>query len=143
MTCVSILLGAALALGAQPTAARNPASAVTLRNFQLEPAGVLLGMHPTEARIVVSAASAAPLKVCQLGTTFSHNWKGGCRRLAGRPLALPTSGGAVHIGFRVLPANSHATRVTALRVRWHCVDHYFALLRGETRVRVPRPTFDC
>ena len=143
MAFVALWSGIALALGAQPSSARGPASTVTLRTFRLEPAGILFGMHPTEARIVVSAAAAGPLKVCQFGTTFSHYWQGGCRRLGERPLALPTSGGAVHVGFRVLPANGRATRLTALRVRWHCVDHYFALLRGNTRVRVPRPAFDC
>jgi hypothetical protein len=119
------------------------ASAVILRDFLLRPSGILFGMHPTEARIVIIAAAAAPLKVCQLGTTFSTYWKGGCRRLVGRPLALPTSGGAVHIGFRVLPWTGRTTRVLTLRVRWHCVDHYFALLRGTTRVRSASPMFDC
>ena len=37
----------------------------------------------------------------------------------------------------------HPTRVMALRVRWHCVDHYFALLRGKTAVPSPSPIFDC
>lgn len=100
-------------------------------------------MHPTDARITLDVAAAAPLKVCQLGTTFSTHWTGGCRRLAERPLALPTSGGAVHIGFRVQPLNSRATRVVALRVRWHCVDHFFALMRGKTEARGASPTFDC
>ena len=143
MSPVAAVLSIALLLGGQHAAAPIPASAVTLRSFGLERDGILFGMHPTEARIVVSAVAAAPLKICQLGTTFSHNWKGGCRRLAGRPIALPTSGGAVHVGFRVLPANGHVARLTALSVRWHCVDHYFALLRGNTRVRVPRAVFDC
>lgn len=140
---MSILLSAALAMGSPTSAARGSASAVTLRNFRLEKGGILFGLHPTEARIHVSADTPAPLKVCELGTTFSHSWKGGCRRLAGKAIALPASGGAVHVGFRLLPANGHSTRVTALRLSWHCVDHYFALLRGNTRVRVPRPTFDC
>jgi hypothetical protein len=100
-------------------------------------------MHPTDARITLVVAAAAPLKVCQLGTTFSTHWKGGCRRLAERPLALPTSGGAVHIGFRILPSNGRATRVISLRVRWHCVDHYFALMRGKTEIRTTSPVFDC
>jgi hypothetical protein len=121
-------------------AARVEVSEVVLRDFLLKPSGVLLGMHPTEARIVVMATVAAPLKVCQFGTTFSRHWKGGCRRL---PVALPTSGGAIHIGFRVLPKNGHTTRVVALRVRWHCLDHYFAFLRGTTVVRSTRPNFDC
>ena len=118
------------------------ASAVVLRDFLLKPSGILFGLHPTEGRIMVSAAATAPLKICQIGTTFSTHWKGGCRRLD-RPVALPTSGGAVHIGFRVLPSNGRTTRVVALRVRWHCVDHYFALLRGKTRVRNASPIFDC
>jgi hypothetical protein len=143
MNSVGAVVSIGLVLGAQAAAARTPASAITLRGFRLEPAGILFGIHPTEARIVVSAVTAAPLKVCQLGTTFSRNWKGGCRRLAGGSIALPTSGGAVHIGFRLLPANGHVTRLTTLSVRWHCVDHYFALLRGNTRVRVPRAVFDC
>jgi hypothetical protein len=119
------------------------ASAVVLRDFLLKPAGILFGMHPTEARILIIAAAAAPLKVCQFGTTFSTYWTEGCRRLAGRPMALPTSGGAVHVGFRVLPSNGRPTRVIALRVRWHCVDHYVALLRGKTMVRSASPIFDC
>jgi len=119
------------------------ASAVILRNFLLKPSGILFGMHPTEARIMIIAVAAAPLKVCPFGTTFSTHWKAGCRRLVGRPMALPTSGGAVHIGFRVLPSNGRTARVMALRVRWHCVDHYFALLRGTTLVRSASPIFDC
>jgi hypothetical protein len=118
-------------------------SAVLLRDLRLKPSGILFGMHPTEARILVSAAAAAPLKVCQFGTTFATYWKGGCRRLAGRPLALPTSGGTAHIGFRVLPWNGRTTRVAVLWVRWHCVDHYFALLRGKTLLRTPHSSFDC
>jgi hypothetical protein len=87
-----------------------PASAVVLRDFLLKPSGILFGMHPTEARIVVSGTVAAPLKVCQFGTTFSTYWRGGCRRFIGQAIALPTSGGAVLIGFRVLPSNGRATR---------------------------------
>jgi hypothetical protein len=116
---------------------------VILRDVLLKPSGILFGMHPTEARIAITAAAAAPLKICQFGTTFSTHWKGGCRRLLGRPIALPTSGGAVHIGFRVLPWNGRRTRVVKLRVRWHCVDHYFALVRGTTRVHSASPIFDC
>ena len=119
------------------------ASLVVLKDFVLKPAGTVFAMHPTEARIVVIATAAAPLEVCQFGTTFSTYWKGGCRRLLRRPLALPTSGGAVHIAFRVLPSNGRLTRVIALRVRWHCVDHNFGLLRGKTVVRSTRPIFDC
>jgi hypothetical protein len=135
---------ASVAAGETVRQNRTSVSTVTLRAFQLKPSGLLFGMHPTEARIVITATAASPLKVCQLGTTFSRNWKGGCRKLEARPLMLPTSGGPVHIGFRVLPWNGNATRVSTLRVRWHCVDHYFVLLRGSaTHVRNPKAVFDC
>lgn len=118
-------------------------SSVTLAAFTLTPSGILFGLHPTEARITLTATAAAPLKVCELGTTFSSYWQGGCRRLARRPLRLPTSGGAVHVGFRILPLAEREIQVTALRVRWHCVDHYFALLRGKSDVPTATPLFDC
>ena len=100
-------------------------------------------MHPTEGRITLTATAAAPLKVCELGTTFSSYWQGGCRRLGKGQLRLPTSGGAVHVGFRILPLDGRETRVTKLRVRWHCVDHYFALLRGKSNVPSAAPLLDC
>lgn len=119
-------------------------SQVALGGFVLKPSGLLFSLHPTEARIVLSAVADERLKVCQDGTTFSHHWRGGCRSLARVPLALPTSGGAVHVGFRVMPSKGGTSaRITTLRVRWHCVDHDFILVRGTTRVRLPLPTFDC
>jgi hypothetical protein len=118
-------------------------SSVTLTAFSLARSGILFGMHPTEARITLTATAAAPLEVCELGTTFSSYWHEGCLRLAGRPLRLPTSGGAVHVGFRILPLAGRETHVTALRVRWHCVDHYFAVLRGKSDVPSTTPLFDC
>lgn len=134
---------ASQAVASEPSTDRPSASAVQLKDFLLKPPGILFAMHPTEARITVIATASAPLKVCEFGTTFSTYWRGGCRRLARRPLALPTSGGAVHIGFRVLPSTGHTTRVATLRVRWHCADHFFALLPGRTAVRRASPTFDC
>jgi hypothetical protein len=122
---------------------RPAASVVTLGSFLLEPSGIRFGMHPTEARITITAKAVALLKVCQVGTTFSSHWKGGCRRLGGGQLALPTSAGAVHVGFRVLPWDVDVTRVAGLRVRWHCVDHYFSLLPGRTQIRNVRPLLDC
>ena len=119
------------------------ASATVLRDFVLQPSGILFWMHPTEARIRVDTTAAAPLKVCQFETTFSTYWKGGCLQLAKRRHALPTSGGAVHIGFRVLPSNGRPTPVMVLRVSWHCVDHYFGLTPGKTVVRSASPIFDC
>jgi hypothetical protein len=118
-------------------------SSVALPAFTLARSGILFGMHPTEARITLTVAAAAPLQVCELGTTFSRYWPGNCLRLAGRPLRLPTSGGAVHVGFRILPLDWRDTHVTALRVRWHCVDHSFALLRGKSDVPTATPQFDC
>jgi hypothetical protein len=133
----------ALAAGYMTRRIHPPVSAVILENFLLEPAGIRFGMHPTEARITVTAKADALLKVCQVGTTFSSHWTGGCLRLGQRQLALPTSGGAVHVGFRVLPRDGGLTRVARLRVRWHCVDHYFSLLPGTTEIRRVRPLFDC
>ncbi len=122
----------------------QPLSQATLGGFVLKPSGLLFSLHPTEAHIVVSAVADERLKVCEDGTTFLHYWKGGCRTLGHLPVALPTSGGAVHIGFRVMPLNGGSSaRITNLRVRWHCVDHDFILVRGTTRVRSPLPTFDC
>jgi hypothetical protein len=150
--CVTLVCVAASAFGltacgskvrAHTTRRSHASASVVLKNFLLKPSGILFAMHPTEARIIVIAIAAAPLKVCQFGTTFSTHWKGGCRRLVGPQIALPTSGGAVHIGFRVLPSNGRPTRVMALRVRWHCLDHYFGLLRGKTVVRSSLPVFDC
>jgi hypothetical protein len=118
-------------------------SQVTLRAFVLPPSGLLFSLHPTEARIVLTATASEPLKVCEDGTTFSRHWTGGCRRLARLMLALPTSGGAVHVGFRVMPSGAAATRVTILTVRWHCVDHDFIVVPGSTRGGHGSPTFDC
>lgn len=118
-------------------------SQVTLRGFVLKPSGLTFSFHPTEARIVVAAVANERLRVCEDGTTFSNHWKGGCRTLALLPLALPTSGGAVHVGFRVMPSRAAAVRVTILRVRWHCVDHAFIIVRGATRVGRVSPSFDC
>jgi hypothetical protein len=139
----AIVASATAGCNTDDTLSHPSSSAVLLRSFQLRPSGILFEMHPTDARITLVVAAAAPLKVCQLGTTFSTRWKGGCRRLAEGPLVLPTSGGAVHIGFRVLPSNGRTTPVAALGVRWHCVDHFFALSRGKTEVRGASPTFDC
>ena len=130
---------------ARPVGARDAPSIsqVTLRAFVLRPSGLLFSFHPTEARIVVTAVANERLRVCEDGTTFSHYWKGGCRTLARLPLALPTSGGAVHVGFRVMPSHVAAVPVTTLRVRWHCVDQAFIIIRGATRTGPVSPSFDC
>lgn len=118
-------------------------SQVILRGFVLRPSGLLFSFHPTEVRIVLTAVANERLTVCEDGTTFSHYWNGGCRTLARLPLALPTSGGAVHVGFRVMPSRAAAAHVTTLRVRWHCVDHAFIIIRGATRTSPVSPSFDC
>jgi hypothetical protein len=124
-------------------ARRAATSQVVLSAFVLQRSGVVFWIHPTEARITLTATSGARLNVCEIGTTFSHHWTGGCRHVGRRTLALPTSGGAVHIGFRVSPPANRPVRVSKLIVRWHCVDHFFALGRGSTRVPVPSPILDC
>jgi hypothetical protein len=153
MTIRTGVLGAALSLVATglgglsfclPARAGNPGvTRVTLTAFSLQPSGILIGMHPTTARITISADAAAPLAVCQFNTSFAGHWKGGCRQLRDRPLELPSSGGGLHVGFWIRPLNGRQTRVVALRLSWHCVDHYFGLVRGKTRVRSARPSFDC
>lgn len=116
---------------------------MSLGAFVLQSPGLVFWMHPTEARVTLAATADTRLTVCEVGTTFSHYWTGGCRQLNQRPLALPTSGGAVHVGFGVSPPGRGPARITQLIVRWHCVDHFFALGHGSTRVRVPNPIFDC
>jgi hypothetical protein len=60
-----------------------------------------------------------------------------------RPLALPTTNGGQHVGFRVLTASAGSVRVAALTLRWHCTDHFFYFRPYATRVRVGTPEFDC
>jgi methionine-rich copper-binding protein CopC len=140
----SVLLIAAPVSAHTILAQQKPStSKVTLRAFVLRPSGLLFSLHPTEARIVVNATANEALRVCEDGTTFSRHWAGGCRKLTRLPVALPTSGGAVHVGFRVMPSGATAARVTMLTVRWHCVDHDFILVHGNTRVRNVTPTFNC
>src|ERR1700730_15346451 len=100
---LALLIAGSPASGQAARRSQGPASAVTLAAFLLQPSGILFGLHPTEARITITATAAAPLKVCQFGTSFSSYWNGGCRRLGGQPLTLPNRGGAVPIGFRGLP----------------------------------------
>jgi hypothetical protein len=109
------------------------------------PHGITLWMHPTAARIVVSVTpNGVRLKACEVGTTFSYYWPGGCRYFVGGRLTLPTSGGAVHVGFRIVPITDHQVQVEQLRVQWHCVDHFFLLQRGSTKARLHAPVdFDC
>jgi hypothetical protein len=144
LIAVLIVLSADYARPGARTVQEKPAiSQMTLRAFVLRPQGLLVSLHPTEARIVVTAIATESLRVCEDGTTFSRYWNGGCRRLGRLPLALPTSGGAMHVGFRVMPSSAAGTRVAILRVRWHCVDHDFIVVRGATRVGRASPSFDC
>lgn len=138
-------VAAASLLSSNDTAAdhRPASSRVSLKTFVLQPSGILFYLHPTDAPITLTATAEFPLKICQDGTSFSTYWKGGCRHLGRRALALPRSGGAMHVGFRVLPLRGRPTRIEALSVRWHCVDHAFAFLRGPTLVRNVYPIFDC
>jgi hypothetical protein len=132
---------------ANSKASRGPEeSAAALAAFSLVPPhGIVLWMHPTQARIVVSVGpSGGRLKVCEVGTTFSYYWRGGCRRFVGGHAVLPSSGGAVHIGFRIVPTGKRAVKVDQLHVRWHCVDHLFVVQRGSTKARLRgQVVFDC
>lgn len=107
----------------------------------LRPRGIVFWMHPTQARIKIT--TPARLDICEIGTTFSHYWVGDCRHVRSGTLSLPTSGGAVHIGFRVRPSSRHGVHIAILAVQWHCVDNFFLVERGSTRVVVPAPSLDC
>ncbi|MGZ4357678.1 MAG: hypothetical protein ACXVRZ_14990 [Gaiellaceae bacterium] len=121
-------------------------SQATFQSFTLEPSGIVLQLHPTEARINVSVTASRPLKACEYrgswGSPFSKHWSR-CLNLAQQVVALPSSGGAIHVSFLIVPTSGQATYVTALVLRWHCVDHYFEVKPGATRVRPSQPTFDC
>ncbi len=121
-------------------------SQVSLRSFTLKRSGIVLQLHPTEARIRVSVTAGGPLKACEYrgswGSPFSKHWSR-CLNLGPHVVALPSSGGAIHVSFLVVPTGRQATHVTALVLRWRCVDHYFDVKLGATRVRTPQPTFDC
>jgi hypothetical protein len=126
-------------------AATEP-SQVIFRPFTLEPSGIVIQLHPTQARIRVSVTATGPLKACEYrdswGSPFSKHWSH-CLNLSQQPLALPTSGGAIHVSFLIVPTGGHAMRVKALLLRWHCVDYYFDLKARATRVRTSKPKFDC
>lgn len=125
------------------TTARSRSSLVTLTQFTVPPDGIAFFMHPTQAPIVLAVSTEAKLKVCEVGTTFSTYWHGGCRRLPNGVLALPSSGGAMHVGFRIRPATKSPTPVNHLRIQWHCVDHFYVQQGGGTAGPKALPRFDC
>ena len=148
-----IVAGVASLIGNYAPSARGVAAAgslrysqTTLRAFTLKPAGIVLQLHPTEARIRVNVTASGPLKACEYrgswGSPFSQHWSR-CLNLGSQVVALPSSGGAIHVSFVIVPTGGQATHVTALLLRWHCVDHYFDLKPGATRVHASQPTFDC
>jgi hypothetical protein len=122
----------------------NESSATLAPFILIPPRGITLWMHPTAARIVLTATATGRLKACEVGTTFLYYWRGGCRRFTAGHLMLPSSGGAVHIGFRVVPLAGRAIQVARLHVQWHCVDHFFLLQHGRTKARLRAPVvLDC
>jgi len=128
----------------KPTRLRPSASSAAVSSFNLSPHGIALWMHPTQAPITISANAVGHLKVCEIGTTFSTYWRGGCRSLRSGKLALPTSGGAVHVGFWIRAVSTNTMSVERLRIRWHCVDHFFLLQLRSTQARLAAPVvFDC
>jgi hypothetical protein len=136
-----VVLGfATVALSTVALASGGGSATATLRALALPPRGIVFVVHPTAAPITIAASAEAPLEVCELGTTFSTHWRGGCRALRAGRVALPTSGGAVHVAFRVRPASGRSVRVARLVVRWHCVDRAFVVIGVPRRVT---STFDC
>jgi hypothetical protein len=128
----------------QHASVRPSTSLAAVGSFILPPHGIALWMHPTQAPITITVSAVGRLEVCEVGTTFSTYWRGGCRSLRRGKFALPSSGGAVHVGFWIRAVSANAVRVERLRVRWHCVDHFFLLQRAGTHVRLAAPVvFDC
>jgi hypothetical protein len=115
----------------------------SLADFSLAGLGIEFELHPNGRPILVSASGGARLQVCEVGSSFANFWHGGCRRLTGRPLALPATNGLMHVAFRVVGTPGAATRVKELRLRWHCVDHDFGFFPGRTKASRTQPVFDC
>lgn len=136
----------AFASAASSAAGAAHSSGTTLRAFTLKPSGIVIQIHPTEAPIRVSTTASGRLEACEYrgswGSPFSKHWPH-CLKLGRLPLNLPTSGGAIHVSFLIAPIAGKATKVTTLVLRWHCVDHFFDVKPGATRLQIPRPTFDC
>jgi hypothetical protein len=93
VTVVASVLLIVAPVSAHTTLAQHQPSTshVTLRAFLLRPAGLLFSLHPTEARVVVTADANEALKVCEDGTTFSRHWTGGCQWRFQRAAAPYTS----------------------------------------------------
>ncbi len=157
-----LLMVAAQACGAVTTERDRPgpapalpaASVLVLRHFTLSPSGLGFALHPAATPIVLSASAGAALRACPAdgfggdedpsrGKSFGRLWRGPCRRLTARPLALPATDGGQHVGVRVLPAGGGSVRVAALTLRWHCTDRFFHVRPFGTAVRAGRPAFDC
>jgi hypothetical protein len=134
---------AALLAGCGRIDGSPPVSHVQFAHFALFAPGLVFELHPTDNRILVRAAAAEPLKVCQVGTSFAGRWQGGCRELGHGTVSLPATSGAYHVVFRVTTSAVRVTRVQRLELRWHCVDHRLGILRGRTRAPTARGVFDC
>jgi hypothetical protein len=137
-----VLVTAGLFLGHTLRAQRTAASHVAVGGFFLSETGIDFELHPTESPILVSAVADAPVRVCQVGTSFAGRWRGGCRRLTDRPLPLPETNGMMHVVFRVTTTAGRA-RVRRLSLRWHCVDHRLGVFPRQTRIPRLHPIFDC
>jgi hypothetical protein len=134
----------ALLVGCDNTGHSPPTeSRAKFTDFSLVRPGIVLELHPADSPIHLSATADAPLKVCQVGTTFAGYWKGGCRIFGDRPQALPTTNGFIHVVFRIAPTSGRLSRVRRLDVRWHCLDHNFGYWPGRSKVPVTRAIFDC
>jgi hypothetical protein len=131
-----------LVLAACGSGGKHSSQAV-FRDFALVRPGITFELHPDERHILISADADAPLKVCEVGTSFADSWRGGCRELGERELSLPATSGAMHVVFRVKPMSGTSSRVNNLTLRWHCVDHRFWLHAVRSALPRTRPVFDC
>ncbi len=91
-------------------------------------------MHPADSPVVLQARADGDLEICPAdptgqdtdpspGASFGQRWKGGCLKLANRPVRLPAASG--HVGFRVRPADDDPVIATDLWLTWACQDDYF------------------
>jgi hypothetical protein len=141
---VLLLIAAHSLIGSSGALATAPSktSSLTASNFVLQPPGLVVELHPRRT-ITVAATAAMGLRVCSWHGSFGSAWKGGCRRLSGRPIRLPDTGESQHVAFRIQAIRPVSVSVSQIQIRWHCADHAFYLGKGVTRLLLNGPTFDC
>src|SRR5437588_5714125 len=119
--CVAIVGLMASCGGGGPRAKHE--SSAEFADFTLVSPGVVFELHPANSPILMSAAADRPLKVCPVGTSFESAWRHGCRALAETPRRLPTTSGAIHVLFRVVPSKGKVSRAKRVSLQWTSRHH--------------------